>query len=98
MLKPNPHTESNCRDPGGPAVRPDRQALSGLKGSEQFLKTGDLSDLSDLGAYATYDETSSSGSTGDLPMDNGCDYKDVNPLVKAGRMALTPRPRPAERQ
>ena len=82
VLKPNPFGEQELgvvlSDPSlGPTSKP-KAAGSGPK---QFLKT------SDLGADATYDPASSSGGTGDLPMDNGCDYKDVNPLAKQGRTA-----------
>ncbi|MEZ0110158.1 hypothetical protein ABH920_004173 [Catenulispora sp. EB89] len=82
VLKPNPFSEQELgvvlSDPSlGPTTKP--KAVG--SGPKQLLKT------SDLGADATYDPASSSGSTGDLPMDNGCDYKDVNPLAKQGRMA-----------
>ena len=89
VLKSNPYTEQQLAAIlAAPRYGPTGKPQPAGKGPKQFLKTGDLSDLSDLGADATYDETSSSGSTGDLPMDNGCDYKDVNPLAKSGRMAL----------
>ncbi|MEY9855430.1 hypothetical protein ABH935_001034 [Catenulispora sp. GAS73] len=82
VLKPNPFDEQELAvvlsDPSlGPTSKP--KAAGG--GPKQFLKT------IDLGADATYDPASSSGGTGDLPMDNGCDYKDINPLAKQGRMA-----------
>jgi hypothetical protein len=82
VLKPNPFSEQELAvvlsDPSlGPTGKPKAVGT----GPKQFLKTGDL------GADATYDPSSSSGGTGDLPMDNGCDYKDVNPLAKQGRMA-----------
>ena len=83
VLKPNPYSEAEViaalSDPAlGRAGAPKAGAGSGPK---QFLKTGDL------GADAKYDPSTSNGSTGDLPMDNGCEYKDVNPLAKPGRMA-----------
>ncbi len=55
-------------------------APAGDEVPRQFLKTVDL------GAGAAYQP--SAGSLGDLPMDNGCDYKDVNPLAKPGRQAM----------
>jgi hypothetical protein len=88
-VESNPYTEQQLAAIlAGPRYGPNAAPQPIGKGPKQFLKTGDLSDLSDLGADATYDQSSSSGSTGDLPMDNGCDYKDVNPLAKSGRMAL----------
>jgi hypothetical protein len=82
VLKPNPFSEQQLAavlsDPKlGPTGKPKPVG----SGPKQFLKTGDL------GADAAFDPSSAGGSTGDLPMDNGCDYKDVNPLAKPGRMA-----------
>lgn len=84
VLKPNPFSEQQLASTlAGPEFAPTGQGKAKPVGSgpKQFLKTGDLS------ADAVYDPSSSSGSTGDLPMDNGCDYKDINPLAKQGRMA-----------
>ncbi|NUR62568.1 MAG: hypothetical protein HOV87_28515 [Catenulispora sp.] len=82
VLKPNPFSEQQLAaalsDPG---LGPSGKAKPVGHGPKQFLKMGDL------GADASYNPSSSSGSTGDLPMDNGCDYKDVNPLAKSGRTA-----------
>jgi hypothetical protein len=82
VLKPNPFSEQQLAAvlagaDFGPTSKPKPVGAS----PKQFLRTGDL------GTGAAYDPSSSSGSTGDLPMDNGCDYKDVNPLAKPGRMA-----------
>ncbi|WP_194913688.1 hypothetical protein [Catenulispora rubra] len=82
VLKPNPFSEQELAVVlSDPSLGPTSKPKASGNGPKQFLKT------SDLGADATYDPASSSGGTGDLPMDNGCDYKDVNPLAKQGRMA-----------
>lgn len=84
VLKPNPFSEQQLASIlAGPEFAPTGKSTAKPVGSgpKQFLKTGDLS------AGAAYDPSSSSGSTGDLPMDNGCDYKDINPLAKPGRTA-----------
>lgn len=84
VLKPNPFSEQQLAlILAGPEFGPTSKSTAKPVGSgpKQFLKTGDLS------ADAAYDPSSSSGSTGDLPMDNGCDYKDINPLAKPGRAA-----------
>lgn len=81
VLKPNPITETKLS-----AVLADPQF--GLVGQtsadgtspEQFLRPGDLS------THASYDPRSFSEGSGDLPMDNGCAYKDV-PLVRRGPVA-----------
>jgi hypothetical protein len=82
VLKPNPFSQQQLAAAlSDPELGPTSRAKPVGSGPKQFLKTGDL------GADASYDPSSSSGGTGDLPMDNGCDYKDVNPLAKQGRMA-----------
>jgi len=84
VLKPNPFSEQQLASTlAGPEFAPTDKGKPKPVGSgpRQFLKTGDLS------ADAAYDPLSSSGGTGDLPMDNGCDYKDINPLAKQGRVA-----------
>ena len=86
VLKPNPFSEQRLAAVlGGPQFGPTSTTSTSKpvgNGPKQFLKTGDL------GTGAAYDPSSSNGSTGDLPMDNGCDYKDVNPLAKPGRAAV----------
>jgi hypothetical protein len=83
VLKPSPFSEQQLvaalgdLEVGSGTGAPS--APSGGEGPRQFLKTVDL------GAGAAYQPDS--GSLGDLPMDNGCDYKDVNPLAKPGRQA-----------
>jgi hypothetical protein len=82
VLKPNPFSEQQLASVlAGPDFAPTSKPKPVGSGPKQFLKTSDLS------ADAAYDPSSSSGGTGDLPMDNGCDYKDINPLAKPGRVA-----------
>jgi hypothetical protein len=81
VLNPNPFSEQQLAaallDPElGPGAGAKKSVGDGPK---QFLKTGDL------GKGAVYQP--SSGGMGDLPMDNGCEYKDVNPLARQGRAA-----------
>jgi len=84
VLKSNPFSEQQLAAIlAGPEFAPTGKSKAKPVGSgpKQFLKAGDLS------ADAAYDPSSASGGTGDLPMDNGCDYKDINPLAKQGRVA-----------
>ncbi|MEY9928629.1 hypothetical protein ABH926_003268 [Catenulispora sp. GP43] len=82
VLKPNPVGEKELAAIlAAPQFGPTGKPKPVGSGPKQFLKTGDL------GADAVYVPDSSGGGTGDLPMDNGCEYKDINPLAKSGRMA-----------
>ena len=81
VLRPSPFTEQQLAAALGELEvgSGTPSAPSGGAGPRQFLKTVDL------GVGAAYQSVP--GGMGDLPMDNGCDYKDVNPLAKQGRQA-----------